>query len=116
MKLLVANPSATALVLTISLLSVPQAMSAAVSVLLVPLIFPPEARATSLALAYALGVAIFGGTATNVVTWLVGVTGDPLGSAYYVLAANVVMLLAIPVIRNAHYDLDTWSSSAEAQV
>src|SRR5947209_1525323 len=38
---------------------------------------------------------IFGGTATYIVTWLDGVIGDPLASTYYVMAANVVMLLAV---------------------
>jgi len=116
MKLLIADPSAATLVLTISLLSVPQAMSAAVSVLLIPLIFPAEARATSLAIAYSLGVAIFGGTATYVVTWLVGVTGDPLASAYYVLAANVAMLIAVLAVRNLDYDASDWPPPFETKV
>ncbi len=58
------------------------------------LIIPPGIRAPWLALTHALGVALFGGTATYVVTWLVGVTGDPLASSYYVIGANVVVLLA----------------------
>jgi hypothetical protein len=48
---------------------------------------------------YSAGVAIFGGTAAYVVTWLVGVTSDPLACTYYVMAANVVMLLAVLSIR-----------------
>ncbi len=72
------------------------AMSVAVGVILIPLIFPPAVRSTGLAITYSLGVAIFGGTATYVVTWLVGVTGDPLASTYYVMAANVVMLAGDP--------------------
>ena len=55
---------------------------------------PARDCSTGLALTYALGVAIFGGTATYVVTWLVGVTGDPLASTYYVMATNVVVLVA----------------------
>jgi hypothetical protein len=79
------------------------AASVAVVVAMTPLIFPPEIRSTGLALTYALGVAIFGGTATYVVTWLVGVTGDPLASTYYVMAANAVLLLAAFAIRNSDY-------------
>ena len=75
----------------------------AVIVALVPLIFPPGIRSTGLALTYAVGVAIFGGTATYVVTWLVGVTGDPLASTYYVMAANAGLLLAAFAIRNSDY-------------
>jgi hypothetical protein len=101
MTFLVANPSATMLVLAIAILSVLHAAGVAVIVALVPLIFPPGIRSTGLALTYAVGVAIFGGTATYVVTWLVGVTGNPLASTYYVMAANVVVLLAALAIRNS---------------
>ena len=76
-------------------------MSVAVGVILIPLVFPAAVRATGLAITYSLGVAIFGGTATYVITWLVGVTGDPLASTYYVMAANVVVLLAALAIRNS---------------
>ena len=79
MKFLIANPSATTLVLAIAILSLLHAASVAVVVPLIPLVFPPGTRATGLALTYALGVAIFGGTATYVVTWLVGVTGGSAG-------------------------------------
>ena len=40
---------------------------------------------------------------SRVVTWLVGVTGDRLASTYYVMAANVVVLLAALAIRNSDY-------------
>ena len=103
MKFLIANPSATTLVLAIAILSLLHAASVAVVVAMTPLIFPPEIRSTGLALTYALGVAIFGGTATYVVTWLVGVTGDPLASTYYVMAANAVLLLAALAIRTSDY-------------
>ena len=94
MKFLIANPSGATLVLAISILSLLHAVSVAVGVMVIPLIFPRAVRATGLALTYSVGVAIFGGTATYVVTWLVGVTGDPLASTYYVMAANVVLLAA----------------------
>ncbi len=116
MKFLVANPSATTLVLAIAILSLLHASSVAVVVALTPLIFPPEVRATGLALTYALGVAIFGGTATYVVTWLVGVTGDPLASTYYVLAANAVLLLAALAIRNSDYAAAAWPPPVDSEV
>jgi hypothetical protein len=103
MKFLIANPSAMTLVLAIAILSLLHAASVAVVVAMTPLIFPSDIRSTGLALTYALGVAIFGGTATYVVTWLVGVTGDPLASTYYVMAANAVLLLAAFAIRNSDY-------------
>ena len=63
--------------MAIAILSLVHAAGAAVLVALMPSIFPSGIRSTGLALTYALGVAIFGGTATYVVTWLVGVTGIP---------------------------------------
>ena len=114
MKFLVANPSGATLVVAISILSVLQAASGA-ALLLIPLIFPRWARATGLALAYSLGIAVFGGTATYVVTWLVGATGDPLASTYYVLAANVVLLLAVLAARNADYESD-WPPPLDRRV
>jgi MFS family permease len=113
MKFLVANPSGATLVLAITILSLLHAASVAVAVMLIPLIFPPAVRATGLSITYSVGVAIFGGTATYVVTWLVGVTGDPLASTYYVLAANVVMLLAVLSIRRADYDA-SWPPPVES--
>ncbi len=101
---LIANPSATTLVLAIAVLSVLQGASGAVGIMLIPLIFPKTVRATGLAFTYSLAVAIFGGTATYIVTWLVGVTGDPLASVYYVFAANIAVLAAILAIRENSYD------------
>jgi MFS family permease len=101
MKFLVANPSATTLILAISILSLLQGMSAGVGVMVIPLIFPRAVRATALALTYSLGVAVFGGTAAYVATWLVGATGDPLASTYYVMVANIALLAAFLAVRDA---------------
>jgi hypothetical protein len=116
MKFLIANPSATTLVLAIAILSLLHAAGAAVVVVLMPLIFPLGIRSTGLALTYALGVTIFGGTATYVVTWLVGVTGDPLASTYYVMAANVVVLLAALAIRNSDHPAAAWPPPLDREV
>jgi MFS family permease len=116
MKFLVANPSAATLVLAISVLSLLQAMSAAVGVMLIPLIFPLAVRATGLAITYSLGVAIFGGTATYVITWMVGFTGNPLASTYYVLAANVVLLVAVLAVPRADYGSDAWPPPVDKEV
>jgi MFS family permease len=116
MTALVANPSAATLVLSIAVLSLLHAGSVAVVVVLTPLIFPPAVRATGLAITYSLGVAIFGGTATYVVTWLVGVTGNPLASTYYVMAANVVMLLAILAVPRGDFRSDEWPPPVDREV
>ena len=103
-------------ILAIAILSLLHAASVAVAVMLVPLIFPPLARATGLSITYSLGVAIFGGTATYIVTWLVGVTGDPLASTYYVMAANVVMLIAVVAIRGDYREQSAWPPPVDREV
>ena len=56
--------------------------------------FPPELRATGMAVAYNLGVALFGGLAPFAVAWLIRHTGDPLSPGYYVAACVSVSLVA----------------------
>jgi MHS family proline/betaine transporter-like MFS transporter len=50
-------------------------------------------RSTWMTPAYALAVAVFGGFAPFIATWLIGVTGSPLSPAYYVIAAAVVSFI-----------------------
>ena len=116
MKLLVANPSGPTLVAAITVLSLLHAASVAVGIMLIPLIFPPQVRSTGLAICYSLGVAIFGGTATYVVTGLVGATGNPLASTYYVMAASIVMLFAVLAIRKADYSPRAWPPPVDSEV
>ena len=47
-------------------------------------------RATWMTPAYALAVAVFGGFAPFIATWLIAATGSALSPAYYVIAAAVV--------------------------
>jgi MFS family permease len=98
MQFLVAYPSAVNLVLAIAILMALHAASSSVGIVLIALIFPNAVRSAGLAVTYALGVTIFGGTATYIVTWLVGVTGNPLASVYYVFAANLVGLASLLAI------------------
>lgn len=55
-------------------------------------LFPHEVRSSGLSLTYAIAVTVFGGTTQLVITWLLGVTHDPLAPAWYVIAASVVSL------------------------
>jgi MFS family permease len=64
--------------------------------------FPASVRSSGLALLYALGVAIFGGTTQFAVAWLINVTGNPLVPAYYQIAATVVSIVG--VLWLARYD------------
>ena len=48
---------------------------------------PPQMRSGGIGIIYAVAIALFGGTAALVVTWLTQVTGSPLAPAWYMCAA-----------------------------
>ncbi|MEO8715129.1 MAG: MFS transporter, partial [Acetobacteraceae bacterium] len=52
-------------------------------------------RSTWMTPAYALAVAIFGGFAPFIATWLIAATGTPLSPAWYVIAAAIVSFVVI---------------------
>ena len=56
--------------------------------------FPPGVRSTGLSLAYNMAVMLFGGFAQFFCTWLIGVTGQPIAAAYYVMFGAAVGLVA----------------------
>jgi MFS transporter, MHS family, proline/betaine transporter len=55
--------------------------------------FPTLGRSSWMTPAYALSVAIFGGFAPFIATWLIALTGSPMAPAYYVMAASAVSFL-----------------------
>jgi MFS transporter, MHS family, citrate/tricarballylate:H+ symporter len=56
---------------------------------------PKAIRGGVFATIYAVSIAIFGGTAQLIVTWLIHVSGDPLAPAWYLLAAGVIGFIAL---------------------
>jgi MHS family proline/betaine transporter-like MFS transporter len=59
-------------------------------------IFPTHLRSTWMTSGYALSVAIFGGFAPFIATWLIQATGSPMAPTYlYLLPAAVISLLVI---------------------
>lgn len=55
---------------------------------------PKAIRGATFGTVYALSIAIFGGTAQNIVTWLIHVTGSPIAPAWYLIAAGICGLAA----------------------
>jgi len=53
-------------------------------------IFPTRSRSTLMTIGYALAVAIFGGFAPYIATWLIRETGSPVAWVHYVMAAAVI--------------------------
>ena len=57
--------------------------------------FPQSVRSSGLAILYALGVMIFGGTTQFVVAWLIDVTGNPLVPAWYQIVTTTVSIVDV---------------------
>jgi MHS family proline/betaine transporter-like MFS transporter len=58
-------------------------------------LFPVEVRSTGMAIAYNVGVTVFGGFAPLTVTWLIAATGSKLVPAYYIIAAAVLSIVVV---------------------
>ena len=86
------HPEPAVFLAVLALLSALHGMSGAALIVLLVESFPRALRSTGFSLVYATGVAAFGGTAQIVVTWLIGVTGNPLSPLGYLLLANLVCL------------------------
>lgn len=69
-------------------------------------LFPTRSRSSGMAIGYGLSVAIFGGFAPYIATWLIHVTGSPLSPTYYLSAAAIVSGIVIARMREtAHEEL-----------
>jgi MHS family proline/betaine transporter-like MFS transporter len=69
-------------------------------------IFPTRMRSTWMSAGYSLAVAIFGGFAPFIATWLIGRTGSPLSPTWYVIGAAIVSTLVIARLpETAHKEL-----------
>ncbi len=58
-------------------------------------LFPTRSRALWMSIGYSFAVAIFGGFAPYIATWLIANTGSPLSPSLYVIATAVVTSLVI---------------------
>ena len=58
-------------------------------------IFATRGRTTWMSIGYSLAVAIFGGFAPFIATWLIATTGSPISPIFYVIAAAVVSAVVI---------------------
>lgn len=57
--------------------------------------FPTELRYTGFAVSQNLANAVFGGTASAVCTWVIGVSGSRLAPAWYLAAVSLLSLCAM---------------------
>ena len=63
-------------------------------------IFPTRTRVTGMALSYNISVAIFGGFAPFISTWLIELTGNSLAPSFYLMLTALVSLSALVLVRN----------------
>jgi MHS family proline/betaine transporter-like MFS transporter len=69
-------------------------------------IFETPTRTAQLSIANGTAVAIFGGFAPFIATWLIARTGSPVSPTYYVIAAAVISLIAVLSVKEtAHREL-----------
>lgn len=93
--LLTAHPSAATLFLATGTITALTATSSSAALAVIPELLPRAIRATGLAVAYAVGVSLFGGTTQFVITWLIEATGNPTSPAWYVAATSLVTDIAM---------------------
>src|SRR6185437_13911474 len=64
--------------------------------------FPTNVRYTALSVSYGFAVAIFGGFAPYISTFLVHVTGNPLAPSFYVMAAALASGIPVVFVHERH--------------
>lgn len=81
--------------LAITLLILPMAVGVGAFMALLMEAFAQSERATGMSIIYSFGVTIFGGFSPLLITWLIGVTGNPQTPALYLSATVVLSLIAL---------------------
>jgi MFS transporter, MHS family, proline/betaine transporter len=67
-------------------------------------LFPTHSRTTLMSTGYSLSVAIFGGFAPFIATWLIDATGSPIAPTAYLIAAGVVSGAVIWLFRETAHE------------
>ena len=67
-------------------------------------LFPTRSRTTLMSVSYALAVAIFGGFAPFIATWLIQQTGTPIAPTFYLIAAGLVSAATILTFRETAFE------------
>jgi MHS family proline/betaine transporter-like MFS transporter len=65
-------------------------------------LFPTRVRNSALSVGYNLGVALFGGTAPFIATYLISSTHNNLSPTFYVIAGSIITLLTLFTLKETH--------------
>lgn len=90
-----AHPGVPLALLVTAIVTAVSSLGGAPMLLLLMEMFPANVRASGLSIIYSIGVALFGGTAQFIVTWLLSTTGNPLSPALYMVVCGLVTACAM---------------------
>jgi MHS family proline/betaine transporter-like MFS transporter len=90
-----------------TMMAIPLGMALGMQGAMVVEIFPLRTRVTSMSFAYSITLALAGGTAPLVSTWLIETFGQPLAPAYYVMLYGIIgLMLMLPMKETNALSLD----------
>lgn len=92
-----ASPTNTSLLLVVGMIGLIKAIYFAPLASLMSDIFPMETRVTGMSLSYSIGVSVFGGFAPAISIFLIKITGTPVATSYYLVAASGLSICALLV-------------------
>jgi len=84
------------------LMAVPLGMALGLQGAMLVEIFPLRTRVTSMSLAYSVTLALAGGTAPLVATWLIDTFGQPLAPAYYIMVYGAIGLALMATMKETN--------------
>ena len=90
-----------------TMLAIPIGMALGLQGAMVVEIFPLRTRVTSMSLAYSVTLALSGGIAPLVSSWLIETLGHPLAPAYYIMAyglAGLALMWPMPETNSLRLD------------
>jgi MHS family proline/betaine transporter-like MFS transporter len=67
-------------------------------------LFPTRTRTSLMSTSYALAVAIFGGFAPFIATWLIQQTGTPIAPTFYLIAAGIISAATIMTFKETAFE------------
>lgn len=102
--LLVGNGTFQTLLIAQLIVAVIQSLYTGTIPVILSEMFPTRIRYTALSVSYGFSVAIFGGFAPFVASWMILSTGNPLSPAYLVMAAGAASAVAIWTMRECMND------------
>ncbi|WP_175838897.1 MFS transporter [Burkholderia anthina] len=94
------SPTPAVLFTVVGLLTAVLAIQAVPSITILPEMFPESVRATGMSLVYSVGVAVFGGFAPFISTWLVHASGNKVAPAWYLIIVALVSMAGLPYLRD----------------